>query len=70
SDLDICIVEKEYDNKWEEKAKVRKLLKHIRLPKDILLETKDYFNSHISEEWINTVWYDANKYGKVLYEQK
>ena len=36
SDLDICVVEKDYTNKWEEKKKIRTALKDIPLPKDIL----------------------------------
>ena len=26
SDLDICVVEKEFESKWKEKAKIRRLL--------------------------------------------
>ncbi len=37
SDLDICVVQKEYVNRWAEKAKIRALLKEIKLPKDILV---------------------------------
>ncbi len=70
SDLDICVIEKEYENKWEEKAKIRKLLTDIRISKDIILEKLSFFKNHISEDWINSVWYDANKYGKVLYEKR
>jgi len=70
SDIDIMIVEQDYENKWDEISKARKLLKDITLSKDILLETKDFYEEHISEDWINTAWYDANKYGKVLYEKR
>jgi predicted nucleotidyltransferase len=70
SDLDIMVIKENYTDKWDEKVKIKKLLKPINLPKDILLETKDFFESHISDEWINTAWYDANRYGKVLYEKR
>jgi len=70
SDLDICVVEKDYANKWEEKAEIRKLLTDIRISKDIILEKLSFFENHISEDWINSVWYDANKYGKLLYEKR
>ena len=70
SDLDILIIKDNYTNKWKEKSEIKKLLKNIKLPKDILLETQDFFESHISDDCINTAWYDANKYGKVLYEKR
>ena len=70
SDLDICVVEKEYQNKWEEKAKIRKALKNIRISKDILVENEKYFLSHSDQNWINSALYDARQKGIVLYEQK
>ena len=70
SDINIMIIEQNYENKWDEISKAKKLLKDIKLSKDILLEKKDFYEEHISEDWINTAWYDANKYGKVLYEKR
>ncbi len=70
SDLDIMIIQNDYKNKWDEIKKARKFLNPINMPKDILLEKKDFFKKHISEDWINTAWYDANKYGEVLYEKR
>jgi len=70
SDLDICVIEKDYENKWVEKAKIRKLLSNIKHPKDILLEKKDFFVTHSTDDWINTAWYDAQHYGELLYEKK
>ena len=67
SDLDICVIEKSYNNKWEEKAKIRKLLSDIKVPKDILLETSDFFAAHTTEDWINSAWYDAEHHGELLY---
>ena len=67
SDLDICIIENSYKNKWEEKAKIRKLLSDIKIPKDIVLETSDFFAAHTTDDWINSVWYDAEHYGELLY---
>jgi len=43
SDLDIMIIEKNYNNKWDEIKKARKLLKHIRISKDIILEKQDFY---------------------------
>jgi len=70
SDLDIMIIQNDYKNKWDELKKARKFLNPIDMPKDILLEKKDFFKKHISDDWINTAWYDANKYGEILYEKR
>ena len=70
SDLDICIIEKAFECKWEEKSKIRKCLKNIKIEKDILLETSDYFEKYSDVNWINTALYDAKKYGKILYEKQ
>ena len=66
SDLDICVVEKDYENKWKEKLKIRNLLNDIRMPIDIL-------NPKINEymfykEEINSVYYDIDKKGVVLWK--
>lgn len=67
SDIDICVVEKNYDNKWEEKIKIRKLLRDIRISKDILNPTIEEFEFYKNE--INSVYYDADKQGIVLWQQ-
>ena len=70
SDLDICVIEDTISSKIKEKSKIRKALKNIKISKDILLETTQYFLSHSDEKWINTALYDARHKGVVLYEQK
>ena len=70
SDLDLCIIENNIDSKIKEKAKIRKLLQDIKLPKDILVEEEEYFLSHSDESWINTALYDARHKGIVIYEKK
>jgi len=70
SDLDLCIIEDKIESKIKEKTKIRKLLKDIKLPKDILVEEEEYFLSHSDENWINTALYDARHKGIVIYEQK
>ena len=70
SDLDICIIEDFIDSKIKEKTKIRKLLKEIKIPKDILVEEEAYFLSHSDENWINTALYDARHKGIILYEKK
>ena len=70
SDLDICILEKSDISKKELKSKIRKALKNIKIPKDILVEKYDYFISHSDDKWINTALYDIRHKGVVLYEQE
>ncbi|WP_457743699.1 nucleotidyltransferase domain-containing protein [Sulfurimonas sp.] len=67
SDLDILIIKNDYRDKWEEKVKIRKALKSIRVSKDILIEKEDYFLSHSNDKWINTALYDAKNRGEILY---
>lgn len=70
SDLDICVIEKTFTSKINVKSKIRKALKSIKIPKDILVETDEYFMSHSDKNWINTALYDARHKGEILYEQK
>ena len=65
SDLDICVVEKEYDNKWEEKKKIRKLLQHINLPKDILNPYFEEYEFYKNE--CGSVYKDIEDRGGVLW---
>ena len=67
SDLDILVIKNSYHNKWEEKSKIRKALKDIRISKDILVENEKFFLTHSTENWINTALYDAMHKGEVLY---
>jgi predicted nucleotidyltransferase len=69
SDIDIFILKDDYDNKFKEIAKAKKMLSNIDMSKDILLERETFFNSHSNEDWFNSVWYNAAHYGKVLYEK-
>lgn len=65
SDLDICVVRKEYKNRLEDKVKIRKALSDIKMPKDILNPKKEEFEFYKNE--INSVYYDADKKGIVLW---
>ncbi len=67
SDLDICVVEKSYKNRWQEKAKIRNLLDGIRMPMDILTPQLDEYNFYINE--INSVYYDIETKGEVLWNK-
>ena len=67
SDLDLCIVKDNSISKIADKREVRKLLRDIDIPKDILVVDSEYFYSHSDENWINTALYDARERGVVLY---
>jgi len=67
SDLDICVVKKDYQNKWQEKAKMRELLNNIRMPIDLLNPKTDEFEFYRDE--INSVYYDVDKKGILLWQQ-
>lgn len=64
SDLDICIVEKEYDNKWNEK-KIRDLLDNIKMPIDILNPKMDEYNFYKNE--YGSVYKDIEEKGLTLW---
>ena len=49
SDLDICVIKKNYDNKFKEVSKIRKALSGIRIGKDILNPRLDEFNFYKNE---------------------
>ena len=66
SDLDICVVEKDYENKWNEKLKISKLLDDIRFPIDILNPKIDEYEFYSKE--INSVYYDIDKKGILLWQ--
>lgn len=65
SDLDICVVEKEYKNRWEEKAKIRKLLSTIQIPKDILVPYLEEYEFYKKE--YGSVYKDIEDKGVVLW---
>ena len=65
SDLDICVVEKEYENKWKEKQKIRELLRDIRLSKDILNPSLEEYEFYKNE--YGSVYKDIEERGLVLW---
>lgn len=69
SDLDLLIVKEHFNSSIEEKRKIRKVLKDIDLPKDVLVvNKKDYDFYTTSEDWINSIYSTAKKSGELLYE--
>jgi len=67
SDLDICIIEKSFNNIWEEKKKIRALLKNIKMPKDILVSNIDDYEFYKKE--INSVYNDIDTKGLILWQR-
>ncbi len=65
SDLDLCIVEKEYRNHWEEVEKIDRLLDGIRISKDILVTKLDKYNFYKHE--FGSVYKDIEEKGIVLW---
>ena len=67
SDLDICVIEKDFDNKLTETMKIRKLLSGIRISKDILIQNLEEYNFYKNE--INSVFYDIDTKGDILWQK-
>jgi len=67
SDLDICVVERDYKNKWKEKEKIDNLLNDIRIGKDILNPRVDEYEFYSKE--INSVYYEIETKGECLWQK-
>mgnify|MGYP006430467063 CR=1 FL=1 len=65
SDLDICVVEKEYRNRWEEIEKIDRLLEGIQVGKDILVPKLDEYNFYKHE--CGSVYKDIEEKGIILW---
>jgi len=65
SDLDICIVKKDYKNKWEDKKKIREALKGIKASKDILNPRLEEYEFYKNE--YGSVYKDIEEKGIVLW---
>ncbi len=71
SDIDLLVVEdQEFGpdrNRWSELQRIRKALKSFRIPKDILVYSRDEFEKW--EDSVNHVVAHAVKEGRLLYER-
>ena len=65
SDLDICVVERDYNHKFKEKQKIRELLKDIDLAKDILNPKLEEYEFYKNE--FGSVYKDIEEKGVVLW---
>ena len=65
SDLDICVVEKDYKDKFDEKRKIDELLECIDISKDILNPKLDEYNFYKKE--YGSVYKDIEDNGMILW---
>ena len=71
SDIDLLIVEDnnfgENNNRWSELKRIRKALRPFRIPKDVLVYSRDEFEKW--EDSINHIISHAVREGKLVYER-
>ncbi len=67
SDLDIIVIEQLINNKFQEMIRLRKVLRGLKIPIDILVITSNEFKER--SQVPGTVYYWAKKDGKILYEE-
>lgn len=68
SDLDLLIIKDGEASGIQRNRRVRNILKDFSIPIDVIVKSSQEFD--ILKDVIGTVIYPANKYGKVVYEQK
>ncbi len=68
SDIDLIVVKKEVVSKRKESVRIRKLLRGILLPFDIIVVRPEEFEFY-ANDWINSVFAEAKRKGRVLYDQ-
>jgi predicted nucleotidyltransferase len=68
SDLDLLIIKDGEASGIQRNRRVRNILKDFSIPIDVIVKSSQEFD--MLKDVIGTVIYPANKYGKVVYEQK
>ena len=68
SDLDLLIIKDGDASGIQRNRRVRNLLKDFSIPIDVIVKSSQEFDTF--KDVVGTVMYPANKYGKVIYEQK
>ena len=66
SDLDLLVIERDFESQREESARLREALGNIGMPIDVFAMTPERFEE--TKGVIGGLAYPANKYGKVIYE--
>ena len=68
SDIDLIVVKEDVVSKREESVRIRKLLRGILLPFDIIVVKPEEFEFY-ANNWINSVFAEAKRKGRLLYER-
>ena len=68
SDVDLIVVKKDVVSKRKESVRIRKLLRGILLPFDIIVVRPEEFEFY-ANNWINSVFAEAKRKGRLLYER-
>lgn len=68
SDIDILVIKSDIRSKLEEYRKIRKSLRGIKYPFDIIVISPEEFEFYTSN-WQNSVVTEAAKKGEVVYEK-
>jgi predicted nucleotidyltransferase len=66
SDIDILVLQRDIDDPWGERLRVREALRDMPFPFDIVLMTEQRFEE--TKDVVGGIAYPANKRGKVIYE--
>lgn len=66
SDIDLLVIKSDVKSKIEEYTKIRKSLRGIRFPFDIIVITPEEFEFY-SLKWRNSILAEARKKGSVVY---
>lgn len=66
SDIDLLIIKSEVNSRIKEYTKIRKSLKGIRFPFDIIVITPEEYEFY-SLKWKNSILAEARKKGSVVY---
>ena len=65
SDIDLLIIEPSIDDRQQEYVRIRRALRDIPLPFDVVLISSDYFES--TKDIVGGIAYPVNREGRVLY---
>ncbi len=66
SDLDLLVIERDFQSQREESTRLRQALGDLGIPVDVFAMTPERFEE--TKGVIGGLAYPANKYGKVIYE--
>jgi len=66
SDIDLIVVEREVENPYREMIRLRRALRGLATPIDLLVISERDFDE--KKTWSETVYYWAHREGRTLYE--